>query len=94
MSDLNDPKLRNVANDVAKILGQSRVGTEIDNDMQMAAVKAGQAAREAKTLEDRNKILSQHLADASNGNMMSTGQANNFFNTAMRAMNDQGGSQE
>lgn len=93
MSDLNDPRYRNVANDIAKIIGQ-RVGAEISNDMQMAAVKAGQAAREARTLEDRNKILNQHLMDAAGGQMMNTGQANTFFDAAMRAMNDQGGSHE
>lgn len=93
MSDLNDPKYRNVANDIAKIIGQ-RVGTEISDDLQSAAVRAGQAAREARTLEDRNRILNQHLTDAAGSQMLNTGQANTFFDAAMRAMNDTGGTPE
>lgn len=93
MNDFNDPKYKNVVSDISKIIG-NRVGTEITSDLHDAAMKAGEAAREAKTLEDRNRILNQHLTDAAGGNMLNTGQANTFFDAAMRAMNDQGGSQE
>jgi len=88
MNDFNDPKYKNVVNDIAKVLAGGRIGANISDQLQGAAKQAGIKARTAVTIEDRTKIFNNHMIQAAGDEMLNGAQANTFFNAAMSSLND------
>ena len=89
--NFNDPTLKNVADSVRDVLSQNNIiGKGLSPELEKAAADAGAAAREMGHIpvEGRNKVFTQHMIDASNGEILSTGQAGRFMDIAMNSYNN------